>query len=234
MQLSSSSIETLTQILWISSGVSPAGERNDCVVVMEQTVEAGLLRMRDSRFDCLVVQLRTNSECELLIDFLEQENSPTPLFVMLWESGVSEAAILAPSGAVRVFGPDISLATVLEEAWLAGQESRLRLNSVRQQAWRGALIGDCEAIQRIGDLVWRVAPRKSTVLITGESGTGKEVIAKALHAASGRAHKPFLAVNCSALPEQLLESELFGYTRGAFTGAVQSEFPASVHEVWRG
>ena len=84
------------------------------------------------------------------------------------------------------------------------------------------MIGESDVMRRVGDLVARVAGRRSTVLITGESGTGKEVVASALHAASGRAHRPFLAVNCSALPEGLLESELFGHTRGAFTGAVQN------------
>jgi transcriptional regulator with GAF, ATPase, and Fis domain len=81
----------------------------------------------------------------------------------------------------------------------------------RSKSWRGVL-----------DLVSKVAPTDTTVLLTGESGTGKEVVARAIHAASRRSGKPFLAINCAALPEQLLESELFGYERGAFTGALQS------------
>src|SRR5215471_2714865 len=84
------------------------------------------------------------------------------------------------------------------------------------------IIGNSKSWREALDLVAKVAPTETTVLLTGESGTGKEVVARAIHAASPRAEKPFLAINCAALPEQLLESELFGYERGAFTGALQS------------
>ncbi len=82
------------------------------------------------------------------------------------------------------------------------------------------MIGDTSEMQQIYDKLRLIAPTKANVLILGESGTGKEVLAKALHQASPRARKPFVAVNCAALPESLLESELFGHERGAFTGAV--------------
>jgi transcriptional regulator with GAF, ATPase, and Fis domain len=84
------------------------------------------------------------------------------------------------------------------------------------------IIGRSRSWREVLDLVSKVAPTETTVLLTGESGTGKEVVARAIHAASPRSGKPFLAINCAALPEQLLESELFGYERGAFTGALQS------------
>ena len=81
------------------------------------------------------------------------------------------------------------------------------------------IIGKSRAMHDIFDLIARIAPTDSTVLITGESGTGKELIAQAIHANSGRSYMPFIAVSCGALPDSLLESELFGYEKGAFTGA---------------
>ncbi len=85
------------------------------------------------------------------------------------------------------------------------------------------MIGTSEAMQRVYRMVRLVAARTTTVLIAGPTGTGKELVAQALHALSPRSAKPFVVVNCAAIPDALLESELFGYTRGAFTGAVQSQ-----------
>jgi len=85
------------------------------------------------------------------------------------------------------------------------------------------MIGTSEAMQRVYRMVRLVAARTTTVLIAGPTGTGKELVARALHALSPRSAKPLVVVNCAAIPETLLESELFGYTRGAFTGAVQSQ-----------
>ncbi|WP_323116376.1 sigma-54 factor interaction domain-containing protein, partial [Klebsiella variicola] len=81
------------------------------------------------------------------------------------------------------------------------------------------LVGESEPIRQLKHLISRVAPSPSSILITGESGTGKEVVARAIHKLSNRSEKPFIAINCAAIPEQLLESELFGYVKGAFTGA---------------
>ena len=85
-----------------------------------------------------------------------------------------------------------------------------------------SLVGDSPAIQRTRELIQRVAPSEATVLILGESGTGKEVIARNLHYYSSRRHKPFVPINCGAIPGELLESELFGHEKGAFTGALSS------------
>jgi transcriptional regulator with GAF, ATPase, and Fis domain len=88
---------------------------------------------------------------------------------------------------------------------------------------RGAMVGRSDIMQEVFRLVEQVAPARSTILITGESGTGKELIAKAIHESSLRANRPFVTVNSSNIPSELLESELFGHTRGAFTGAVAAK-----------
>ena len=84
------------------------------------------------------------------------------------------------------------------------------------------MIGNCSAMQQLYDRIYKVAPTMATVLIQGETGTGKELAARAVHASSGRSNKPLICVNCAAIPETLIESELFGYEKGAFTGAVSN------------
>jgi len=90
-----------------------------------------------------------------------------------------------------------------------------------EEKWRRLIIGSSPAIERTIQVIRLVGMRRATVLITGETGTGKEVVAQALHLASPRAHQPMVAVNCNALPENLIEAELFGHVKGAFTGAIQ-------------
>ena len=110
----------------------------------------------------------------------------------------------------------------LEKASIITENRRLRAHIQRLEPEGHEPWGTSPAMQRIADLVGKIASTRTTVLITGESGTEKERVARALHERSDRAKRPFLVVNCGALPEALMESELFGHEKGAFTGAGMS------------
>src|SRR5580658_6330189 len=105
-------------------------------------------------------------------------------------------------------------------ASMAIGEVRTEAQASAEQKWRRLIIGSSPAIERTIQVIRLVGMRRATVLITGETGTGKEVVARALHLASPRAHLPLVTVNCNALPENLIEAELFGHVKGAFTGAI--------------
>lgn len=144
--------------------------------------------------------------------------------VMMSGHGTIETAVKSTKlGAYDFIEKPIELdrtLVVLRNAMSAG-EMQIENQALRKQlSERRTLIGESQPINQIRDLVRRVAPTSSSVLITGENGTGKEVVAKMVHALSPRFKKPFIEVNCAAIPEELIESELFGHERGAFTGAV--------------
>lgn len=109
----------------------------------------------------------------------------------------------------------------IDEAELRREVAHLRTRI--PEGVRAQIIGKTPAMERLFDMIERVAPTRATVLIAGETGTGKELVARAIHEASPRSRRPFVAINCSALTETLLESELFGHLKGAFTGAIQAK-----------
>jgi DNA-binding NtrC family response regulator len=116
----------------------------------------------------------------------------------------------------------LTLQRAMEESALRREVAQLR-RRVREGPHGIQMVGRSPQIERVRDLIARVAPSRATVLITGDTGTGKELVARLVHALSPRAERPFLGVNCAAIPETLLEAELFGHMKGAFTGAIASK-----------
>jgi two-component system NtrC family response regulator len=111
---------------------------------------------------------------------------------------------------------------VTEQMHLTKEYSTLKREMTRQARFE-KIITQSKMMKQIFGLIEKVAPTDSTVLISGESGTGKELIARAIHNNSNRKNEPFISINCSVIPENLLESELFGHVKGAFTGAVRNQ-----------
>ncbi len=148
--------------------------------------------------------------------------------VMLTAQGSIESAVEAMRMGAYDYLPKpvepVRLKTILQNA-TRQHESDVALEVTRRQlrdtGVLGSLVGNTPAMKAIFALIERVAPSNVSVLVTGESGTGKELVARALHDLSSRRNKPFVAVNCAAIPETLIESEIFGHERGAFTGAVE-------------
>ena len=165
------------------------------------------------------------------IDFLTEfrRHSPNSLFIVLTGFGTIEAAVRATKcGAEHFITKPFELDEVINlvEKTLEHKQlerENVQLRSALHKKYRfDNIIGQSDSVTRVLELIERVSQSDSTVLITGESGTGKELVAKAIHYNSARSAKPFVPVNCGAIPGELLESELFGHVKGAFTGAVNN------------
>jgi two-component system, NtrC family, response regulator HydG len=158
-----------------------------------------------------------------VLDAARRTDPEVPVILMTAFGGIDSAIEAMRRGAWHYVTKPVRLDELRLHAERALAERRLRrenraLRAVNREAME-ALIGRSSAMRRVYDLVDRIAPSPSPVLIRGESGSGKELVARAIHLNGPRRDAAFVAVNCTALPESLLESELFGHTRGAFTGA---------------
>ncbi|MBI5115420.1 sigma-54-dependent Fis family transcriptional regulator [Candidatus Poribacteria bacterium] len=190
------------------------------------TGEAGIEAIREKTPDLVIMDVRMPGISGLEAFRAMRELDPKLPVVIMTAFGTTDTAIEATKlGAfdyvLKPFEiPDIL--SVIEQALEAGRfmRSRVEIDVVPETAHPDAIIGRSQPMQEVYKAIGRVAPTDATVLIRGESGTGKELVARAIYQHSLRADKPFLVINCVAIPETLLESELFGYEKGAFTGAV--------------
>jgi DNA-binding NtrC family response regulator len=178
-------------------------------------------------FDVVVLDLVMPGRSGLqVLTELKERNAECEVVVLSGEATVEKAVEAMKLGAREVLTKPISLKELdrlVRKAHDTGQlrKENLQLKAMlRRQQGTAHIIGESAAMQSIFRLIERVGPTDKPILVQGESGTGKELVARALHEASHLADKPLVVINCAALPETLLESELFGYEKGAFTGAV--------------
>ena len=196
-------------------------------VEIANSVEAARRKLEGSLYDVIISDVRMPGETGVELLRFAREVAPDTYFVLITGVPTLETAIAAANeGANRYVIKDhdlvaqlrVAVHEVAENLKWKNEAGYLR-RELRRLTGLDNIIGQSPNMRAIFDLIQTVAPQASRVLITGESGTGKELVARAIHENSARAHAPFITINCGAFPETLLESELFGYTKGAFTGA---------------
>ncbi|HET8624761.1 MAG TPA: sigma-54 dependent transcriptional regulator [Gemmatimonadales bacterium] len=196
-------------------------------VVAEADPEEALRRAGREEFDLILCDVRMPRMDGLSFLRAYRADRGSALLIMMSAYGSEDAAVAAMrEGAYdylrKPFRPDEVVLTVrkAEERERLRREVETLRSSLGADAVRDLVVAESRSMRELLELASRVARHNTTVLITGDSGTGKEVLAKAIHRMSPRNEMSFTAINCAAIPEQLLESELFGHTKGSFTGAV--------------
>ena len=183
--------------------------------------------LRQGTFDLVIADLRMDPVSGMdLLRVVKQEQPQVQVILMTAYGTLTTAVEAIKLGAFDFVGKPfqneellLRVRNALDKRRLTQEVTRLEAE-VREAAAPDGIVGDSRAMRELQERLTRFAQVDSTVLITGESGTGKELAAKAIHARSARAREPFVSVSCAALPDELLENELFGHVRGAFSGAV--------------
>ncbi len=202
--------------------------------------EEGFEKYRKHEPDLVITDVKMPGMSGLdLIREIRSINPDASIIALTAYASADDAARAVREGAYDYISKPFQLEdlrSVIRNALEAGQLRKTRLEFDEELGWRhqfSGIIGKSREMLEIFRLISDVAPSKASVLVIGESGTGKELVARAIHDRSPRIHKPFVVVNCTAIPENLIESELFGHVKGAFTGAVANK-PGLVEEADKG
>lgn len=200
--------------------------KHDIQVDWRTSAEEALLLLQNQDYDAIVTDVNLQDMSGLDLCQRIVENRPDVPVIVITAFGSMESAIAAiRAGAYDFINKPVEIAALAHVIDRAVQHRHLRqeVKRLRQTIETldapGELIGQSASMKKVYDLIHRLSDTDATVLLTGESGTGKELVARALHSQSRRAGRPLLAINCAAVPPNLLESELFGHVKGAFTDA---------------
>ncbi len=215
-----------TRLLWICGSPRPPLRPPDPArwSLDSQPPTGALDRLRHSAYDAVVMDgFERVFDPDHVIQQIQSLTGETPVFVRGVEGAAEADRFNRPGLLILPPGDDAAFARIQSAVEDRARQGTLRLaGTMYPEDWERLLVGISPQIRHVCHMIRMVGARRATVLITGETGTGKEIAARALHQAGPRRHAPWVAVNCSALPDNLLEAELFGHVRGAFTGAIQS------------
>jgi two-component system response regulator PilR (NtrC family) len=207
-------------------------------VTVASSGSEALVRLRDNPFDVVITDLRMPGEPDGLgiLKAIKTKTTPTPEVILVTAFASAETALAAmKQGAydylTKPFQVDEINAVIdraIEKRALVTENLALR-DAVAGRVRLASLLGKSRSMQKVFETIAKIHSARTNVLISGESGTGKELVARALHTEGSRARAPFVAVNCGAIPDELMESELFGHKKGAYTGA-HTDTPGLIRE----
>jgi len=211
----------------LCAGIQEALKREGYVVDVANDAPTALNMIGERLYNLVVTDMKMPEMSGLQLLKEAKQRSRDTQFILMTAYGTVESAVEAmKEGAYDYLSKPLDMQRLralvlkaLEFQALVAENNELRLR-LKKRSEPSLLVGDSEAMRKVTELSDEVARSEVMVLIEGESGTGKEIVARSIHQKSTRADKPFISVNCAALPEQLLEAELFGHVKGAFTGAV--------------
>jgi len=197
-------------------------EKNNYLVSLAESVEDALKLINKQAFDIILSDLRLPGVPGTT---LIEEFPDIPIIIMTSYASVSSAVDAMKLGAIDYIAKPfdhnellLMIQRIIKEKQLSLQNTALK-NELAQKYTISSMVGDCKEMQEINSLIHKVAPMNTSILILGETGTGKELVARAVHEFSDRSSSALISINCAAIAENLIESELFGYDKGAFTGA---------------